>query len=227
MRGEIRRSSERGNRAVEFCIANPSPEPSYIVTVTQLKGLVARVDQLGVQQRAGRNDAHAAVTRRYQVRLHIEYSLLAPLIKVGRLAAKDAPEELGKFRLTQPHGNYKSFLINARGMLASAVAAKDLLVSKGLAANLIDDLTKALDTFEAEGDAINLSRRAHIAARAELDDVTVRMADLVNVLDGFNRYRFQNDPELLVAWNAARTVVAHSPRKNGITPPADGATKAA
>ena len=53
-------------------------------------------------------------------------------------------------------------------MLGGATTAKEILLKQGLAAALLDDLAKALDRFEAEGNAINLSRRAHIGGRVPL-----------------------------------------------------------
>jgi len=106
-----------------------------------------------------------------------------------------------------------------------------VLVSQGLAAKLLDDLAKALDRFEAESNAINLSRRAHIGARVELAEVAANLTDLVNVLDAFNRYRYQEDPEQLAVWNAARSVVSHTARRSPESPsgptPSDGSSKAA
>lgn len=166
----------------------------------------------------------------------IEFGLLGPLVKVGREAAKEAPELLGTFRLNRSNATHKSFLIAARAMLAEANGARELLVSQGLAATLLDDLAKALDRFEAESNGINLNRRAHIGARGELTEVAGDLTDLVDVLDGFNRYRYQLDPEQLAVWNAARNVVAHTVRRRapadtetGPTPPTtpDGSTKAA
>ena len=137
---------------------------------------------------------------------------------ISGAAAKAAPELLGKFRISRSHATHRAFLINSRGMLADATAAKEVMVKEGLSPNLLDDLTKALDQFEAEGDAINLSRRAHIGARVELTEVADSLSDVVDVLDGINRYRFQLDPEQLAVWDAARAVVSHSPRKTPAAP---------
>ena len=218
-------------RVREFSRANPSTEQPHEDVVTRLEERLARADTLGIQQRAGTGDAQAATARRMQTRLQIEFALLGPLVKVGKSAARTSPELLGKFKLSQPKASHKAFLIAARTMLGEATTAKDLLVSKGLAAKLLEDLAKALDRFEAESNAINLSRRAHIGARIELTEVAANLTDLVNVLDAFNRYRYQEDPEQLAVWNAARSVVSHSARRGPESPagtsPTDGTTKAA
>jgi hypothetical protein len=48
---------------------------------------------------------------------------------------------------------------------------------------------------------------AHIGARADLIAVARELVELAGVLDGINRFRFRNDPELLAAWESARNVV--------------------
>jgi len=209
-------------RVREFSRANPSTEQPHEDVVTRLEERLARADTLGIQQRAGTGDAQAATARRIQTRLQIEFALLGPLVKVGRSAAKTSPELLGKFKLSQPKASHKAFLIAARTMLGEATTTKDVLVSKGLAAKLLEDLAKALDRFEAESNAINLSRRAHIGARIELTEVAANLTDLVNVLDALNRYRYQEDPEQLAVWNAARSVVSHTARKSAEVAPATG-----
>lgn len=219
------------SRAREFSRANPSTDPSHQAVVVRLDEGLARAETLGIQQRNGVSDRQAAVARRNQLRDKIEFSLIVPLVKIGRLAAQEGPELLGKFRINRTSSTHKAFLINAKSMLAAATAAKDLMARHGLAAALLDDLGKALDSFEAEGDAINLSRRAHIGATADLTEVAAHLIDLVNALDGFNRYRYQQDPEQLAVWTAARSVVGHSARKSTTTPPpsapSDGTTRAA
>jgi len=82
------------------------------------------------------------------------------------------------------------------------------VLKQALAAALLDDLAKALDRFEAEGNAINLARRGHIDARMELGEVAANLSELVQVLDAINRYRFQANPEQLAVWNAARSVAS-------------------
>src|SRR5687767_6537623 len=79
-------------------------------------------------------------------------------------------------------------------MLGPATMAKEVLLKLGLAAALLDDLAKALDRVEAEGNAINLSRRAHIGARVELGEVAANLSELVQVLDAFNRYGSRPTP---------------------------------
>ncbi len=48
---------------------------------------------------------------------------------------------------------------------------------------------------------------ARARRRAELDALSDEVMRLVGMLDGLNRYRFERDRQLLVAWESARHVV--------------------
>ena len=50
-------------------------------------------------------------------------------------------------------------------------------------------------------------KQSHVAARAEMKTLSDEISRLVGMLDGFNRYRFHLDPELIVAWESAKHVV--------------------
>ncbi|MDZ4862981.1 MAG: hypothetical protein SGJ01_05990 [Gemmatimonadota bacterium] len=50
-------------------------------------------------------------------------------------------------------------------------------------------------------------RSAQVGARVELEVVVQEMMEVVKVLDGRNRFRFQNAAELLAAWESASNVV--------------------
>ena len=58
-----------------------------------------------------------------------------------------------------------------------------------------------------------------MGASAELKAVADEVVQIVNVMDGLNRYRFMNDAELLAAWESASNVLA-TPRSGTSTRPA-------
>ena len=82
-------------------------------------------------------------------------------------------------------------------MLAMA-EAQEALLNEGMTPTLLTELGKMLTEFDAASEAARAARLDRIGARADLE--------AVKVLDGINRWRFGKDPELLVAWNAARHV---------------------
>ena len=68
-------------------------------------------------------------------------------------------------------------------MAAGAQTRKEVLVKHGL--------------VESVG------RRANLGASAELTAVADEVVQIVQVMDGLNRYRFMGDSELLAAWESA------------------------
>jgi hypothetical protein len=105
-------------------------------------------------------------------------------------------------------------------MLELGLAEKELLVKHGLSDKLLDDLGTTVAEYEGSITASNTSREDHISAGAQLTRVSEEILQLVGMMDGINRYRFGNDPDLLVAWDAAKHV-ASGPQPKAEAP-ADG-----
>jgi hypothetical protein len=120
-----------------------------------------------------------------------------------------AAQERAHFRLARG-GSHQAFLATARGMLEKATAQKELLVSQGMPASLLDDLTAALGELEKTLTESRASRREQLAASADLQAVATEIVEQVRVLDGIVRYRFRDDAELLGAWASARNPWLHS-----------------
>ena len=87
-------------------------------------------------------------------------------------------------------------------------AERELLVKHGLSGSLLGDLAAAVAEFDASVAETNSGRQGHILASAELMAVSEELVQLVGMMDGLNRYRFQKEPELLVAWEAARHIMS-------------------
>jgi hypothetical protein len=81
-------------------------------------------------------------------------------------------------------------------------------VKHGLVESVLDGLVQALDQFDAAVQNGGVGRQAHVGASAELDAVADEVVQIVNVMDGLNRYRFASDAELLAAWESASSVLA-------------------
>ncbi|MGH7752502.1 MAG: hypothetical protein ACREN5_06775, partial [Gemmatimonadales bacterium] len=96
----------------------------------------------------------------------------------------------------------------ARKLLENGQADKDLLARHGLSGTLLDDLAQALAQYDASVEESSLGRRDHVAARAELNAVSREILNLVELLDGLNRYRFGSESATLAAWESARNVVS-------------------
>ena len=113
------------------------------------------------------------------------------------------------------------FLTSVKSMLAMAEAQKDALVGEGMSPRLLGDLSRLIAEFETVVEAARAARLEHIGARADLEEASRDILEQVQVLDGINRWRFGNEPELLVEWNAAKRLPS-APRNHG-RPPSTGA----
>ena len=70
----------------------------------------------------------------------------------------------------------------------------------------LNEFSKA--KFDASVAETNGGKQDHVLARAELDKVSAEVMQLVGMLDGLNRYRFERDPQLLAAWESAKRVTS-------------------
>jgi hypothetical protein len=111
----------------------------------------------------------------------------------------------------------------ASEVLDLARANQDPLVQHGMSATLLDALDAALKGFDVSLQETDDGKQSHVAARAEMKTLSDEISRPVGMLDGFNRYRFHLDPELIVAWQSAKHVVS-SPQSKAVAspvPPAD------
>ena len=114
-------------------------------------------------------------------------------------------------------------------MLDLARANQDILVKHGLSATLLDEMDAAVEEFDASLHDTQQGKQSHVAARAAMKTLSDDIMRLVGILDGFNRYRFHYDRELIVAWESAKHVVTGQQPKESepTTPPAAGLEPAA
>lgn len=113
-------------------------------------------------------------------------------------------------------------------MLDEATLARDRFIAAGLSEQFLTDLGDALDQYDAAVEDARQARIGHVGARADLEVVTEELMELVALLDGLNRYRFRNNPELSAGWESARNVVARpQPKPDEPSRQSDDAVKPA
>ena len=81
-------------------------------------------------------------------------------------------------------------------MLEQGQAEQEVLIKHGLADKLLEDLAAAVDEFDGSVARANEARRGHVGAVAELQAVSDEVMQLVEMLDGLNRYRLAGNAEL-------------------------------
>ena len=206
MNAMLRRRLERAARVRDFIRAHRTDGAGEATALTRLEELIQRTETLAAQQRAGVVATRAATMQRDKLRRALQRKLLKYLAAVGAVAAKEHTELAAQFRLPTDASN-QAFLTAARGMLEKASSQKDLLVSLGLSASLLDDLTAAVAEFEKTLEATRAGKREHVGASADLQAVAAEIAEQVRVLDGLVSYRFGDNAELMAAWASARDVL--------------------
>jgi hypothetical protein len=224
MNAKTRRKLEMGTRALEFSRAHPDESAGYTAAVAQLEAQLARSKQLASQQQEGTVEVRAASARKRDLRRSIRRSQLVHLARVARRAAREMPELAQKFALAPEPTPYLVFKTMADRMLAEAHQQKDLLIKHGLHERVLGSLAQSLDWFDQAVEQGSQGRRVHVGASAELDAVADEIVQIVRLIDGLNRFRFAQDPDLLAAWTSASNVIG-PPRS--ATQPTDGEIKPA
>ncbi|MGH7581643.1 MAG: hypothetical protein ACREL5_00285 [Gemmatimonadales bacterium] len=192
-------------RVLEFSRAHTSTDASYAAVLQRLDDSITRAKALQLQERDGRTRERGAIERRRVQRRAIA-TRLQHLVRTARAAAIDDPALVGQFRLTEGRSPNRVFLTAAQSMLAFAQSNKDLLVQAGLGETLLDELTTAVDQFDAETTTSHQGRVDHVGARTDLEAVIGECMMDVGLLDGLNRTRFAADAELLGAWESVRNI---------------------
>ena len=207
-------------RVRDFSRAHPSADANYAPVLARLEERVTRMEALAKQQQGGYLATRSSAARRRGLRRRLHHELLLHLVTVAEVAASEEPALAEKFRLPSGNGSHEAFRTLARKMLEQGQAQRELLAKHGLADRLLEDLAAAVDQFDASVGETNEGRRGHVGARAELDAVSDEVMQLVEMLDGLNRYRFGREAEMLAAWNSARHVVVGPRVEKEEAPPA-------
>lgn len=214
-----RRISSRlnmGHRALEFSRAHPVDSAGYVTALKQLEEQLARADQLAQEQARGTAEVRAATARKDELRRSIRRSQLVHVAGVAERAAKEVPELVQKFDLPRVPFRSLAFRAAARTMVDEARQQKELLVKHGLMEDILQTLGQSLDEYDQVVERGAEGRRLHIGAAANLEAVSDEVVQIVRGLDGYNRYRFTAQPDLLAAWTAASNVIG-PPRTGGQT----------
>jgi hypothetical protein len=217
MDARSRRKLEMGSRALEFSRAHPDESSGYQAVVSRLEERLARARQVAAQQRSGLLAVRAAAARKFELRRTMREAHLAHLSQAAKAAAREAPEVGQKFVLRPGISTYVGFRTTARGFADEAQPHRELLVRHGLVESVLADLGQALDQFDAAMENGAEARALHVGASAELRAVSSDVVQTVKVLDGLNRLRFRQAPELLAAWKSVSSVMA-TPRSGSPEP---------
>jgi hypothetical protein len=204
-RTEIR--LEMGQRALEFSRAHPSASPGYAIALKQLEEQLALATQLGDEQRRGLAEVRSATIEKDRHRRSIRRGHLVHLCGVAQRASIEDPELAQKFDLSRLPNRSLAFRAAARAMIEQAEQQKELLSKYGLVEEALQNAHQSIDRLDNLVERGAEGRRVHVGASASLGAATNEVARLVTILDGFNRFRFAGDPNLLAGWIASANIV--------------------
>ncbi len=207
MNAQVRRKIEMGMRALEFSRAHPDVDPGYAGAAAKLEQLMARAREGSANQLSGIVDSRAGSARKGELRRIMLEVHMAHLAEVGQEAGLEV-HELGKtFRPKPGNSSFLVFRDGAGRMAAEAESHREVLVRHGLAASVLEEFVLRLAEFDAAMALANDGRAKHRGATAELKVVAAGIVRMVRIMDGRNRQRFANDPQLLEQWISASTVL--------------------
>lgn len=213
MNTTVRRKLEMAARVREFTRARVGSEPGYPAVLTRLDELLTRADTIAGQQHEGRVAALGARARRRELRQLLHSKLVHYLVAMGTYAGKNQAELTRKFRLPDINSTNAAFLTAVKALVAAAENQRGLLLRHGMSDTTLEQINGLVAEVEAASEVARTARRGHMGARAELDVITAQLMDEVRLLDGITRFRFGDDPEVMVEWKAARQVLGV--RRNG------------
>ena len=208
MLASTRRRLEMGARALEFSRQQPNPSAGYAAAVARLEERLTRAKVVERQEVDGRSEVRAASVRKRELRRLVRGAHLNHLSNVAQMAAVEEPELVQKFAFPRDATTYRAFQTAAGSMAAEAESRKDLLIKHGLSEEVLSSLKVALDEFETAVEQGSAGRLAHVGAHAELDAIADEVFQIVRVMNGLNRIRFAQQPDLWAKWGSASNVVA-------------------
>jgi hypothetical protein len=204
---QVRRKLAMAGSVLTFSRKYPSEDASYTLVLDRLDGTIVRMENLAKQQEGGYVSKHSSSVRRADLRSRLQRGLLRHLVTVAEDVGSESPAVGEKFRIPRFNATHAAFRAAASEMLDQARANQELLVKHGLSAPMLDQLDAAIKEFDGSLQETDDGRQSHVSARAELKALSEEISRLVRMLDGFNRYRFHHDPELITAWESAKHVV--------------------
>jgi hypothetical protein len=205
-----RRTDARLNmarRALEFSQAHPSTSPGYATAVNQLAEQVALGTQLVEEQRKGIEQVRASTLEKVRYKRALRRSHLVHFAGIAERAAIEDSALAQKFDLPRLPTRGLAFRAAARTMIELVEQQKELFGKYGLVEETVQIARATLDQLDQAVDRGAEGRRMHIGASASLEVAANEAVRLVNVLAGYNRYRFEQNPNLMAGWVAASNII--------------------
>ena len=185
-----------------FLLGDPPAEAlvaKFLEGLERFRVLVARFGDGLVTRKA-------EVEQARQIRRRITRGPLRHLRGVAGGLGDTAPQLAAA--LSQPASRMGSelFLAMVKSVLAQAEASRELLRSQGMAEGTLQDLGELVTAYEAAQRQAESGKRGHTGARHEMQELMRELMRQSRQLDGIVRYRFQDQPDKIGAWNSAMNI---------------------
>ena len=207
MDAKSRRKLGMGAKAAKFSRGHPNQSPGYEAALSGVEERLARVEVALAEQRSGLLGVHSNAVRKQELRITMREGHMAHIAQVAKAARREAPQVSQQFVFRPGTSTHVAFQTTARAFLAEAETHRELLVRYGLVESVLAELRQSLDQFDAAMVAGAEARVTHVRASAEIRRLADEVVQGVRVLDGFNRLRFKDSPEVLAAWQSVSSVV--------------------
>jgi hypothetical protein len=203
MDARTRRIMELGKRVSSFFVAHTDQVPGDLPPLARLNEILARLEQLTIQQSDGIKEVRSATTEKREWRRKIRRNHLPHFTRIAEAAGVERPELARKLELPAEALPYLAFRSAVQGILAEAQSQLELLTRYGLVEPAPKGLADALAQFDQAAERGERGRRAHVGARAEMEALAEEILQKVRQLDGLVRYRFADNVEAFAAWGSA------------------------
>jgi hypothetical protein len=210
-----------------FGLANAADFPAASLGGQQfalIHTFVTSAATLGASQVSSEEQTHSAVLGKVAVRFHLHDDMIGITNAAHSLVLLGNPTIGGKFLM--PHSNGDQALLNAaRAFAADAVAFSAALISVGLPATFLTQLSADITAFEGLITTKGSALAGQAGATGGLENAAHQAAVALHVLKTIVPNIYKNNPTKLAAWATASHVQKHTPvprppKPAATTPPA-------
>lgn len=220
MNHHVRRRNDAFIRIKQFGLDNAADFAAGSVGAQQfaeMSSVVALIEQLAGEQEQGRGGARFAFHSKGTARENLR-ELVSEMADIARSMAYEFPGIDLKFRVPRNLTNAELLAI-ANAFLAEALPYKAGFIRYELAADFMEKLQAAIETYEQSLGAPGTAIDARVEATAELDEAVRRGMIARRILDGVVRLKYKNDSGKLAAWLSASHIEKAPERKKDDEPP--------
>lgn len=174
--------------------------------MTRFESRLAEAEALAFTEQKDKMAAAANKRLQQELRQRLEAHMLPSVERIAAFALRSDVRATAAFAAPSQGKSHAAFVRRASHVLDAARAHQQELYRHGVTHAQVTELTRTLDEFlqvaaQVEGDVPR-----HRETRSKLSQALAELAELLGVLDAYNRMRFQDDAGQLASWVAVRTV---------------------